>query len=125
MDKKSKMPRKKLGKELKKHSRHVILIKDCEVLDRTEDAALKEFYKAMEHLVWVTQLGFSLLFPLVCFLWLARWLVGSHGWPAWIWLPAILLGLATGAATFQSFAARWLRQSRRDAAHRPSGFDKH
>ena len=68
MDKKSKMPRKKLGKELKKHSRHGILRKDYEVLDRTEDAALKEFYKAMEHLVWVTQLGFSLLFPLVCFL---------------------------------------------------------
>ena len=92
---------------------------------RTEAGPLKDFYKAMEHLVWVTQLGFSLLFPLVCFLWLAHWLVSSHGWPAWIWLPAILLGLATGAATFRSFASSWLKQSKRDAQNRPTGFDKH
>ena len=86
---------------------------------------MKEFPKGMDRVAFLLPLLCSLLFPLVCFLWLAHWLVGSHGWPAWIWLPAILLGLATGAATFKSFAARWLRQSRRDAAHRPSGFDKH
>lgn len=87
---------------------------------------MKEIYAALENLVWVTQLGFSLLFPLVVFLWLAHWLTGSLGWPLWVYVPAILLGLATGAQTFRSFAQRMMKKAQKDLDEKkPMGFNKH
>lgn len=110
---------------LKKTPAYFILVL-CEFIPRINGGlCVKDFYKAMENLIWVTQLGLSLLLPPVFFLGLAHWLVTRWGWPVWVWLPAILLGLATAAVTFRSFAARWLRDSRRDAEHRPSGFNRH
>ena len=42
-------------------------------------------------LVWLTQLGFSVVFPPVGFLWLASWLKNSRGWGSWvIWVAAVL-----------------------------------
>lgn len=41
-------------------------------------------YKALENLVWVTQLGFSLLFPLVCFLGGCWWLTQNAGVGGWV-----------------------------------------
>ena len=87
---------------------------------------MKELYAALENLVWVTQLGFSLLFPLVFFLWLAHWLTGAHGWPVWIYIPAILLGLLPGAQTFRSFAQQMMKKVKKDLDEKkPMGFNKH
>ncbi len=42
-------------------------------------------------LVWLTQLGFSVVFPPVGFLWLASWLKNGRGWGSWvIWVAAVL-----------------------------------
>ncbi len=87
---------------------------------------MKEIYAALENLVWVSQLGLSLLLPLVVFLWLARWLTETHGWPLWIYIPCLLLGLATGAQTFRKFARRMMKQAGRKKDGRdPVGFNKH
>lgn len=94
---------------------------------RSNGGALQmdNWYKALENLVWVGQLGFSLLFPLVCFLVGCWWLTTHMGVGGWVYIPGILLGLATGAATFGSFAKRWQNQANRDSKQRPGGFNKH
>ena len=58
---------------------------------------MKGWYKALEDLVWLTQLGLNMLLPLVMCLGGAWWAVNSWSWPEWVFLPAILLGLAAGA----------------------------
>ena len=67
---------------------------------------MKGWYKALEDLVWLTQLGLNMLLPLVMCLGGAWWAVNNWSWPEWVFLPAILLGLAAGAQNFWYFAAR-------------------
>lgn len=87
---------------------------------------MKELYAALENLVWVTQLGTSLLFPLVFFLWLAHRMVSLHGWPYWVYIPAVLLGILTGVQTFRKFAQRMMKQAKKDLEEKkPVGFNKH
>ena len=58
---------------------------------------MKGWYKALEDLVWLTQLGLNMLLPLVRCLAGCWWAVEHWGWPEWLFLPAVLLGLAAGA----------------------------
>ena len=60
---------------------------------------MKGWYKALEDLVWLTQLGLNMLLPLVMCLGGAWWAVNNWSWPEWVFLPAILLGLASGRRT--------------------------
>ena len=53
---------------------------------------MKGWYKALEDLVWLTQLGLNMLLPLVMCLGGAWWAVNNWSWPEWGFLPAILLG---------------------------------
>ena len=57
---------------------------------------MKGWYKALEDLVWLTQLGLNMLLPLVMCLGGAWWAVNNWSWPEWVFLPAILLGLLPG-----------------------------
>ena len=54
---------------------------------------MKGWYKALEDLVWLTQLGLNMLLPLVMCLGGCWWAVSHWGWPMWVYLPAVLLGL--------------------------------
>ena len=52
--------------------------------------------KDLTLLVWLTQLGLSVAFPLAGFVLLAVWLRSSFGWGDWIIWVGLILGL-TGA----------------------------
>ena len=45
---------------------------------------LKGWYKALEDLVWLTQLGLNMLLPLVLCLAGCWWAVEHWGWPEWL-----------------------------------------
>jgi hypothetical protein len=49
--------------------------------------------KDLSLLVWLTQLGFSVAFPLAGFVLLAVWLHKSCGWGSWVIWVGIILGL--------------------------------
>lgn len=84
------------------------------------------WYKALEQLVWVTQLGFSIIFPLICCLAGCWWLTVRMGAPGWVWPVGVLVGLGVGIATFWSFAKMWMRQIDREGRkQRPPGFNEH
>ena len=50
--------------------------------------------KDLSLLVWLTQLGFSVAFPLAGFILLAVWLRDYWGWGGWAIPVGILLGIA-------------------------------
>ena len=86
--------------------------------------ALKGWYKALEDLVWLTQLGLNMLLPLVMCLGGCWWAVSHWGWPMWVYLPAVLLGLAAGAQNFWVFVKERLDRSKKDKPRR-TGFNSH
>lgn len=81
-------------------------------------------YKALEDLVWLTQLGLTMLLPLVLCLGGCWWAVGHWGWPLWVYLPVVLLGLAAGAQNFWVFAKEHLKKAEKDKPRRV-GFNTH
>lgn len=85
---------------------------------------VKGWYKALEDLVWLTQLGLNMLFPLVLCLGGCWWAVSNWGWAEWLYLPAILLGLGAGAQNFWVFAKEHMDRTKKDKPHRV-GFNTH
>ncbi len=58
--------------------------------------------KGMNLLVWMTQLGLSLVVPLTCFVLLGVWLHYSLGWSKWVLIGCILLGIYSGLTSLWS-----------------------
>lgn len=85
---------------------------------------MKGLYKALEDLVWLTQLGLSILLPLLLCLGGCWWATNRWGWPLWVYLPGILLGLAAGAQNFWVFAKERLDRAKREHPRRV-GFNSH
>ena len=54
---------------------------------------MRSYFKVMRYLVWLTQLGLSVVVPLVGFIWLSVWLHNSRGWGGWVILAGLALGL--------------------------------
>ena len=68
--------------------------------------------------------GFNLLLPLVLCLAGCWWAVEHWGWPEWLFLPAVGLGLAAGAQNFWVFCKERLERSKHEKNHRV-GFNSH
>ncbi len=94
-----------------------------------EGGAVDGWYKAFEYVTWVFQLGFSMLFPLVCCLAGCWWLTARMGVGLWVYAPGLVLGLVLGGYSFAGFVRYWTRrQDKEDAAAkapRRSGFNGH
>jgi hypothetical protein len=86
---------------------------------------VKNAYKILEDLVWLTQLGFSMLFPLVVLVAGAWWAVGHWGWPTWVYIPAFLIGIACGASTLAHFGRMMLRRAAKENKNARVGFNRH
>lgn len=85
---------------------------------------MKGLYKALEDIVWLTQLGLSMLLPLLMCLGGAWWATSRWGWPMWVYLPGIVLGLAAGAKSFWAFAKERLDRAKQERPRRV-GFNSH
>ena len=70
--------------------------------------------KLLSLIMWVTQLGFSFIFPLCFFLILAVWLQRSHGFGMWIVVVLGIVGLLTTFSTVRS-CMRSLRKAAEEA----------
>ena len=53
-------------------------------------------------LVWLTQLGLSVAFPLAGFVLLAVWLRDSCGWGSWVIWVGLFLGLSSAISGFRN-----------------------
>ena len=75
--------------------------------------------KILNLLLWVTQFGFSIMFPLCFFLILGVWLQTRFSLGLWITIVLGILGFMTSVSTTRSCIQTMLKEARR-----ASGDDK-
>ena len=78
-------------------------------------------------IMWVTQFGFSILFPTCFFLWLAVWLQNRFGFGMWIVAALGIVGFLTSISTTRS-CLRSLRKEANAASGKeapPIAFNDH
>ena len=83
--------------------------------------------KILNLLLWVTQFGFSIMFPLCFFLLLAVWLQNKFGLGMWIIIVLGILGLLTTVSTVKS-CLHAIRKAADEAAPQrepPIAFNEH
>ena len=83
--------------------------------------------KYLSLLVWVTQFGFSVLFPTCFFLMIAIWLQEKFGLGMWIVAVLGIFGLLTSFTTARSCLRTLLRDMERasDRKDPPPAFNDH
>jgi len=83
--------------------------------------------KILSLLLWVTQFGFSILFPLCFFLLLANWLQTRFGLGMWVTVVFGIIGLMTTVSTVRS-CLHSLKKAAEEASDRkepPIAFNEH
>lgn len=83
--------------------------------------------KILNLLLWVTQFGFSILFPMCFFLMLAVWLQTKFGLGMWIIVVFGILGLLTTVSTVKSCLHSLLKAAEEasDRKEVPIAFNDH
>jgi len=83
--------------------------------------------KDLNLLVWLTQLGFSVAFPLAGFVLLAVWLHESRGWGDWVIWVGIILGIicAIDGLRISLKAMDRISKKPKDDAPPPVSFNDH
>jgi hypothetical protein len=85
----------------------------------------KRFYHLLEDLVWVGQLGLSLVLPPVLCLLGCWWLTRHTAAGVWVYLPGLVLGVGAAVVTFKSFWKMMLQRAKKDGDDHPVSFNKH
>lgn len=83
--------------------------------------------KDLSLLVWLTQLGLSVAFPLAGFVLLAVWLNRSCGWGAWVIGVGLAVGLISAVSGFRSSlqAMEMMAKDRKKKGPPPVSFNEH
>lgn len=84
---------------------------------------MKRNFSGWSKLVELTQLGLTLVLPMVVFPLLAHWLQSKHGWGGWVMPAAFLLGFLTMATGFYQFYRQHSKRKGDDQP--PSSFNRH
>lgn len=83
--------------------------------------------KILSLIIWVTQFGFSVLFPLCVFLYLGFWLQSRFGLGIWVMALCGIIGFMTSVSTARS-CLNALLKARDEAASQekpPVSFNDH
>lgn len=83
--------------------------------------------KDLNLLVWLTQLGFSVAFPLAGFTLLAVWLRDRWGWGEWVVWAGIALGVICAVDGLRTSlkAMERLSRDKKDKQPPPTAFNDH
>ena len=77
-------------------------------------------------LVWLTQLGLSVAFPLAGFVLLAVWLRDSCGWGSWVIWVGLFLGISSAISGFRnSLKAMQIFTMNKSKEQPPVSFNDH
>lgn len=83
-------------------------------------------YRFVSLLLWVTQLGFSILFPICFFVLGTVWLRERLDWGAWVVVVGMLLGLACAADGLRTSIKAMIRMSGQEKEDPPPiSFNNH
>ena len=87
----------------------------------------KRFSQMMRHLTLLTQLGFSLVTPLMICLGLCWWLTARFSLGGWVYIPGFFFGLGGSATTAVKMYQMITAADKKDqeAPDRPVSFNRH
>ena len=85
---------------------------------------MRSGFRALQALVWITQLGLSVAGPPVVFILLAVWLHSRFGWGGWVVAVGVVLGVL-GAVGGLVNALRTVNRLPKQEAQPPQGFNDH
>ena len=82
--------------------------------------------KFLSLLLWVTQFGFSAVFPLCFFLIGANWLQNTYALGDWVMAVAAILGILTTVSTVRSCIRAMVKEAEKNGTDRkPTAFNDH
>lgn len=83
--------------------------------------------KFLSLIVWVTQFGFSVLFPTCFFLFVAYWLMTEFGFGMWVMAVLGIIGFLTSISTAKSCVKSLLKEISRGSSPEapPMAFNDH
>lgn len=85
--------------------------------------------KDLSLLIWLSQLGFSVAFPLAGFILLAVWLRDNQGWGRWVLWVGIILGVICAfqglRSAIRSMELLSKSKKQKDDQPPPVGFNDH
>lgn len=85
--------------------------------------------KDLSLLIWLSQLGFSVAFPLAGFILLAVWLRDDQGWGSWVLWVGIILGVICAfqglRSAIRSMELLSKSKKQKDDQPPPVGFNDH
>lgn len=85
--------------------------------------------KDLSLLIWLSQLGFSVAFPLAGFILLAVWLRDNQGWGSWVLWVGIILGVICAfqglRSAIRSMELLSKSKKQKDDQSPPVGFNDH
>lgn len=81
--------------------------------------------KNLKLLIWITQLGLSVVSPLACFIFLALWLRNNCGWGEWTLWVGIILGIVGAIDGLRTSLKIMHRTAEKDTQKPPVSFNEH
>ena len=81
--------------------------------------------KALQNLLWISQLGVSLITPPLVCIWGAYWLQNHFSLGGWIMILGIILGFGAAASSGMAFYRMVLRQAKKKEEKHGKSFNSH
>lgn len=75
---------------------------------------MQKYREILKNLSILTQLGLSLIMPVLLCLFLCWFLVNRFGLPGWIFIPGLVLGLGASAVTGWKFYQMIMKDQKKD-----------
>jgi len=86
---------------------------------------MKDRFRFLKDIIWLTQLGISVAAPPTVFILLAVWLKNSCGWGGWVMIAGILLGIAGAIGGLTSSLKQMKRSAEQQDKPGPVSFNDH
>ena len=90
-----------------------------------KDDKKKKMREALKNLTLLSQLGLSLVVPVLMCVFLCYWLTTRFGFGSWIYIPGFILGLGSSAMTAWKFYTAVIMKNKKNEKKKPPSFNRH
>lgn len=86
---------------------------------------MNQWGKLLKNLVWLSQLGLSILAPPLLCVWGCSWLQTRFGIGSWLMVVGLILGLGASVSSALHFYAVVRKQAEAGKKDKPQSYNKH
>jgi len=86
---------------------------------------MKNFRKIAQNLAMISQLGISLIMPLLICILICVWLMNRFNVGGWVFIPGFILGLGSSFTTGYKFYLSESKKSRKESEDTKASYNNH